>query len=382
MKSLLICLIISLPLAAQLTDSGARVGKWDLMNYGAKCDGSTDDTTPLNNAIAFVIAAGGTLTLPQGKTCLISGQVAIPNSGAAKALQNGLRITGSGSGADSYGGGGGATSSGGSTLDMRYANNSSATDGKILTLGVGKLEIDHVMFTDGGSDTTPFIYTTNTTLLIHHNTIEGDGAGQDFVVMGGTASTSIGNTAAAPFQGYGTVIDSNFADKIGRLAYLRTFANGIQIVNNTVWSRSAGTAAIELDGSAATAEGNYIAGNLIEISGYTYGVKLTKAVRNTFAGNSFWDPTSTTTSFINAAANATANILMIGERTGAKGIVDGAGAPSNLIIDGKGARLIGTGVSCADTNNDIGSIWFDTGTTTTVMKVCMYVAGTLGWVTK
>ncbi len=36
---------------------------------------------------------------------------------------------------------------------------------------------------------------------------------------------------------------------------------------------------------------------------------------------------------------------------------------------------------CSVTGN-IGKLWFDNTTTTTVLKVCMNVAGTLTWVTK
>jgi hypothetical protein len=43
-----------------------------LLDYGALCDGSTNDTTPFTKALAAAQAAGKPLYIPDGKTCLIS----------------------------------------------------------------------------------------------------------------------------------------------------------------------------------------------------------------------------------------------------------------------------------------------------------------------
>ena len=51
--------------------------------YGAKCDGSTDDTAALNNALAAT--TGVEVVLPQGKSCYSSTGITVPS---------GARLTG------------------------------------------------------------------------------------------------------------------------------------------------------------------------------------------------------------------------------------------------------------------------------------------------
>jgi hypothetical protein len=50
----------------------------DVRSYGAQCDGVTDDTTAINNALAA--ASGGVVLLPSGLVCIIGSHLAIPNS--------------------------------------------------------------------------------------------------------------------------------------------------------------------------------------------------------------------------------------------------------------------------------------------------------------
>lgn len=67
-------------------------------------------------------------------------------------------------------------------------------------------------------------------------------------------------------------------------------------------------------------------------------------------------------------------------RIGAKAIAFGGGGASGI------DATIQSGVTATDpgctTTANIGKLWFDITTTTTAFKVCMNVAGTVGWVTK
>jgi hypothetical protein len=193
----------------------------NVKDYGAKCDGTTDDTTAVNAAISYVSSAGGgTVTFPLG-TCLMLGAMVIPYTGTTSPTQAPIRLTGVGGNPDSYlGSRPPSVPIGGTVLDMRYAGTGPVV-AKIDTRGSGILEIDHLTIIDGtphaSYSNTLFVQTTNTTLLIHDCRFRGDtgAAGtvclQDCIrlgaiVTGGGLGT---NAATAGFQGYGTKIDNN-----------------------------------------------------------------------------------------------------------------------------------------------------------------------------
>jgi len=259
---------------------------------GMKFDGTTDDTTALLAGITLLGTGGGTLFFPPNAgIALISGQITFPVTGATPPAQSSYRLTGAG---PSHNGQGGAPL-GGTVLDMRYNGSGVA---KIDTRGLGMLEIDHLTMKDNGGDAKPFIQTTNTTLLVHHCEFHGDPAksgltcDQDAIILGGTSLTLDGSSNAA-FQGYGTVIKDNYFSRIRRAVFGRTFANGVVVRDNTIWTTcgsnlSAG-AAIEFVGlSGNTCSGNVIVDNLIEYYGYPYGVKLDYAIETSLRNN-FYD---------------------------------------------------------------------------------------------
>ena len=126
---------------------------------GAVCDDSTDDTSALNTLLTTVSTAGGGTIAVYG-TCLISGQINIPNDGAGtNPTQKSIRITG---GIASANGRWATLPPSPSVLDMRF----NSTTGKILTLAAGSLEIDHIYLKDGGSDCAAFI--------LHHQYVNRD----------------------------------------------------------------------------------------------------------------------------------------------------------------------------------------------------------------
>jgi hypothetical protein len=176
---------------------------------------------------------------------------------------------------------------------------------KINTLGAGVLEIDHLGLIDNGSDCSPFIQTTDTILRIHNvlffGTANQAAACNDAVVLGGVnqATPVIDGTSVSPMQGQGTVIKDDFFWQMSTIVKFNTYANGVQVVNNTVSSGSGG-ASTTLDGAAFVfnyaAQGNYVAGNYIEMSGYKYGFIFNAgASYNSIIGNTLWDQTGSTT---------------------------------------------------------------------------------------
>jgi len=285
-------------------------------------------------------AGGGTVYFPAG-VYLIAGALTIPNGGQVPVpAQNPLRFTGALQDGSSSSGLAKAPT-GGAILNLTETTNTVA---KIDTRGAGFLEIDHLTLEDTGGDAVPFVQTTNTVVQIHNNSFVGSKsttlANQDAIVLGST-TTTIDGSATAAFQGYGTVIRDNWFNHIRRAVYGLTFANGVQVVDNTVWQASgsnlASGAAIEFDGTGeapGTDTGNYIAGNLIEAVGYIYGIKLTYSESDTVTGNNIYDGGTGFLNSIDFASSAIHNTAICGYGSGKVCAVDNAG--NNTILDGSG----------------------------------------------
>jgi hypothetical protein len=299
--------------------NGASSLVFNVKSYGATGNGSTDDSASVIAAIAAAYTnKGGIVFFPAG-TYLINSQLSLPNDGASPiGNQPPIRFTGVGSSmASSSGQGGTIIPNGGSILDLRF----SGTIGKIQTLGTGYLEVDHLTLKDGGSDSTTFFFTTNTVAHIHDVEFYGVLAAStgvssknDAIILGGTTNVSNGSVTD-PFQGYGTVIRDNFFAQIRRAVVGQTYANAIQIVDNTVWINSgyATGGAIEFDGHGILDSGNWIAGNLIEVAYYKYGINFANdCYGNTASGNSFFDENGNTISGINYGSTSCYNNTVLG----------------------------------------------------------------------
>jgi len=274
-------------------------------DFGAKCDGSTDDSVAFNAAITAVNnAGGGTILIPAG-TCVIDSQLNFPNSGGGTPQQPAIRMIGQGaSQSDALG----LNPDGGTQLDLRYAGGSN--DYKIITTGYGSLDFENISFIDTTDGTTNFLFTSNTTLLIRDDTFWGKTSAyggtpeQDAIVLGG-------RTPSTAFSGYTTHIEDNYFGNIRRAVYAQQYANGIVLTGNTVTPSSGGNAAFEVDGVApSTDTGTYAAGNLIEMVHYVYGFKMTNTNGGYFA-NSFYDTSSNIIGgYYDMASNATYNTLV------------------------------------------------------------------------
>jgi parallel beta-helix repeat protein len=307
-------------------------------SYGAVGDDSTDDSTSVQNAINAAAATGGVVTF-QAKTYLINSQLTIPNdAGSPVAHQRPIRLQGAGS---HMNGQGVAAPYGGTILDLR----TNATDGKLVSYGLGLLELRDITFTDKGTNSNVYVLVTNTTLHAQDNAFIGNPSksattcDQDAIVLGGTTHT-FGNGPTNSFQGYGTVISNNFFDRIRRAVYLRVDANTSIVRDNTVWTNSgsnlANGAVIELDGGVYTATGNTIEGNLVEIGNYTYGIKLANGSANTLIGNDAFDASGSTIAMVRAESTATRNVI-VGSLAG--------GSPAIYFSDGNSSPSSNTYVS-------------------------------------
>jgi hypothetical protein len=299
----------------------------NVRHFGARGDGLRDDTFAIRAALDSLSDSGGIVLFPAGRY-RISGQLVLPNDGASTdTRQRPYVFRGVGALFDGRAG----EPIGGTVLDLRYSQGP-----KIVTQGLGLLEIDGMTLADFGDDDQAFIYTTNTTLHVHncgfYGTRSGVNAQNDAIILGGTNATEVGgDDPNAPFQGYGTVIRDNYFGRIRRMVYGRTFANGVVVHGNTVWGNSGSNlpdgAAIELDGdpddvTPQVNAGWYVAGNLIEMPHYPYGIKTRDAQRHAFIANNFFDPTDTTLAYYRFEETGRLNYVVAGFHDDSKTFVD------------------------------------------------------------
>lgn len=324
--------------ASAIQDKGGQA--FNAKAYGAMGDGTTDDTAAVQSAINNAIANGGVVYFPTG-TYLIAGALTIPNDGGSPPNQKPLRLTGELMDVGSVGGG--KTPANGAILNLTETSDAYA---KIDTRGAGYLEIDHLTLEDTAGDSVPFVQSTNTIVHIHDNAFIGSknttACDQDAIVLGGSTSNTDGS-GTAEFQGYGSIIRDNWFNHIRRAVFLAADANGVQVVDNTIWSESgsdlANGSAIYVDPNGAagkTNTGNYIAGNLIELVGYDYGISLGTASANILSGNNMFDPGAQTVAGILLGANASTNFVICG-------FTGGKPCKSDLTSNGNNAALDSTG---------------------------------------
>ena len=302
-------------------DKGGQV--FNVKAYGAVGDGVTDDTAAVNAAFAAAYAAGGGVVYFPAGTYLIAGSLTIPNDGAAHPQQPPYAMEGAGMQVD---GAWGTPAVNGSVLVLTETSN---TVGKIDTRGDGYMEIAGLSLTDTASDTIPFIHTTNTTLRVHDCSFTSSQTGtanvQDAIILGGTNPTDIhtGN-ADAPFQGYGTVITHNFFAQVRHAVVGNTFANAVQITENTVGSGSGSSTANDapfvFNGYSSGSQGDtggYISGNLVEITNYYYAVNLAQYDESfTMLGNSTYDGGANTVATYYLGTGSDTEVMSCGETAG------------------------------------------------------------------
>lgn len=264
---------------------------YNVQDYGWLCDGTDRSVQALALLTTVSNAGGGTIYFPPcTNTYRADSQLLIPNSPAGGTAPNpkqvNIKFTGGGGGQNWYASAYSDPVPDAVVLDLRYQG----TGAKIVSLGRGNLSIHGLQFKDGGtSNATPFILTTNTTVDIRNNTFLGVGnVGQDAIILGGTGTT-IGGGINDGFQGYGSVVDSNFFTRLNRGVYCRTYCNDVVISNNS-FQGNVGTRAIEVDGTSSNLSyGTIITNNIFEMDTYTYGIVLGGVQFVTMIGNSFQD---------------------------------------------------------------------------------------------
>lgn len=299
-----------------IQDKGGQV--FNARAYGAKGDGVTDDTAAVQAAIDAANTAGGGIVYFPAGIYLIAGNLSIPNDGQTVPDQS--TFTFRGAGMSRLLNGPTTTASAIASASVLDLTETANTVAKIESLGRGFLNFEHLTLEDTGTDTIPFIEVTGTTIHARDTAFIGDSsqasAAQDAIILGGTTAV-YGNSPDDGFNGYGTVITGCYFDRVRHAVWERVYANGIQITNNTVWNSAGSNLANDApflvdDSGVYTNIGGYIAGNLIEATYYTYGIKVVDGEEFLLDGNNAYDAGAASAAGVYFGANGSHNIVLCG----------------------------------------------------------------------
>jgi len=285
------------------------------------CTGNV--TATLQAAIDTLQAAnGGTIRLSSG-SCYSTAQIVNTSTSGYVTAK---RITG----ASASPNGTSQAPHGGTQLDLQYASAA-----KVYTTGYGSLEIDHITFLDTVDGTQAFAQTGNTNLYVHDNAFYGKTATvttQNGIILGDRSTGSV--PTPTMFQGYGTVITSNFFTNLQIGVYLQKFANAVTVTNNVGWNiwGTSTTGFIQCDGIDTSDTGLTATGNLVEMNHMIYGVYFAALCGRSTLINNFYDGTGSTLGQYYFSADSLNNTVITEEGQGFP-VVAGPGAAGNLIID-------------------------------------------------
>lgn len=266
-----------------------RPETYNVTAYWARWDGVADDTAAINAAIADAASKWGwEVYIPTGTyKCL--GALFVPYTGTNLPYQAPIRLRWDVSSWNGYWTGISLPQKW-SVLDLRYSGGSTQL-AKIETRGAWFFEIDHLVLKSGWTDNFTFFYTTNTTVFIHHNVFSGNAANtgntclQDAIILGWQNEANIQTNADdAAFQWYGTIVSSNFYEKIRRPITFGCQCNNVVIENETVSKTCGSAGAIDAPFYFTGKNyGNIIRWGTVEIEGYKYmAVCMWVCEQNTF----------------------------------------------------------------------------------------------------
>lgn len=369
-----------------------------------KTDG-TDQTSQLQAELtALINGNGGCLILPAG-IITVNGKITLPTTGSISSgalTQPPIIIKGQGG----WFSGQNTLAVGGTRLRMLYQGTGTpvdSKDAKFVTYGLGSLTFEDLTLEDTTSgSTTPFVYTTATT--IHTNRIAVTGGtttptsvAQDAFILGGTTaagSTGYGDVNA-PFQGYGTIIGNSYFKNIRRAVYGRTYANQVVVRDNFFdkgcGSNLAGGACVEFDGGLGGGTGqcanDIITGNYFENTGYVYGIKLRAGQWCYIAGNGFEDSGTNWVAGVrledgdNGAHSVLNTLIGNLDSTGVLLSEDAGALNGNLILAAGGAaadttKLIGNISIYPNNATSLGSVSWRTGSSLTFVSYAKLVVPT------
>lgn len=270
---------------SQVRDSMAFI---DVREYNIYPDG-TDQTAKFNNMLTALNTAGraSKIILPAG-TYRFNGLIRFPTVGSPIGSSIPFVIEGAGAykrGSASY------APISGTIFDLRHSSTSDSA--RIIMNAATSVTWRDIMFLSTNSTADiPSLMTTHSVLTVDNCSFEGNGADDKAIKLGAfTSSFSPSGTETSSFQGYGSVIQNCWFNKLGRGVELGTFANDVDIVNNVWWNQCSGDCAIYVNdiSTGQNDVGANISGNLFEMGAYQYAMIFESASQCNIAYNSYYD---------------------------------------------------------------------------------------------
>lgn len=179
--------------------------------------------------------------------------------------------------------------------------NSTSGPAHIITRGFGTLKLTDITLKATNRNFIPFIKTIYSTLklrdVMFYGSDQNPNCFEDGVVLGGDGPPDfVTGDNNASFQGYGTVIENCYFNRIRVPIRFAAHANAAWFKNNVVMNECGGTnnpwgSPVVLDSLGwGPVTGNNIEGNLIEMTGYTNGNWIGNgASMNNFIFNNYYD---------------------------------------------------------------------------------------------
>lgn len=314
---------------SQIKDSLAYI---DIRQYNIYPDG-TDISSKFNNMLATLNTAGraSKIIIPAG-TYRVDDIIVFPKS-ADVPIGRSIPFVFEGAGA--YKRGSAAfTPVGGTIFNMNYSGADSA---RIIMNAATSVTFRDITFVSAGSTVDiPTMMTTHSVLTVENCAFEGNGANDKGIKLGAFTPgfTAVGTQVDA-FQGYGSVIQNCYFNKLGRWIEVGTFGNDIDILNNVGWNQNNGDCAIYINDFAAAQNsvGGTITGNLFEMNNYLYGIQMISASSYVISGNGFYDHGTSAIADIRFESTAGFNTVILGFHGNAVAYSDASG--TNTIIDSR-----------------------------------------------
>jgi hypothetical protein len=361
--------------ATVIVPTGIRSGCWkrvfdstyNVQWFGAKCDGSTDDTSAFNAALGLVNSRnGGTIVIPAGRTCLVT-QLNLGAVGSPAAPASGITIRGAQSESSSTS----STTilvqpSTASSTACSLASSSNVNGGIVMGPNVNNVNFEDITLKAGSN--------LKNCLVNASENNAGDIFNVHFhrVFFLGNGST----TDSDLYMGYDSYFKVDNCRFAGALSDIKMdsgpYLNNTSITDSLFYSlNNAPQTAYEI-AINGDAEGLHVAGNAFEyvVNGINVaGLRGGDITGNWFNGEGIPNPSNVNGTFINVSSygctiadNQIVATFSTSSTTGTQLGINVAGSSANVIGNHSNVALTGNGIVINANGSTVANNRFDGGT--------------------